>query len=129
MSRPDKQLNDVTFWKDVPFQDTSELTSKNNCYFSGAEQSVLFFEASEDGTLDVDVEIEGNWIEILAGVATVANVFKVIRIQYALYGQSRIKLRWTPDAAPGTLSAWGTAFPRLVVGSNFNLDEPSSIHT
>lgn len=128
MSRPDKQFNDAAFWRGFSFAALTELTSRDDAYFAGVEQVAIFLQATRAGTLDVDMEIDGAWKEIVTAGATVIGV-NVIRIEHALYGQGRLRLRWTPGAQPGTISAWGTGFPRGAVGPNFKLDDPGSIHT
>jgi hypothetical protein len=128
MSRPDKQLNDVIFWKDFAFAALTELTSRDNAYFQGVEQVVLFLKSTRAGTLDIDMEIEGSWEEIVAGTATVIGM-NVIRIEHALYKEGRMRLRWTPGAQPGTITVVASGFPRGAVGPAFKMNDPSSIHT
>jgi len=129
MPRPDKQLNDAIMIKPgLSFHALTEITGREDAYFTGIEQIAIFLKASVAGTLDVDMEMEGSWEEIKAGEATVIGM-NIVRIEHALYKKGRLRLRWTPGAQPGTVSAWATGFPRGAQGPDFKQGIPGSIST
>jgi hypothetical protein len=118
MPRPDKQINSVVFWRPQVLEGLVEVTSRDNCYFPGAERVVIFFQyTGQTGTLDIDMlDGDGNWMEIQTE-STAAGV-NVIAVEHGLWGPARLRLRFTPTVGGGTLAAYGTGFPTVMTAPN-----------
>lgn len=116
MARPDKQLNDCIFWRPTVLHNLAEVTSRENCYFPGAENVVIFLRyPGQTGTVDVDMLADdGTWVQIKTQ-ATVAGD-NVIKVDHGLYKSGQLRLRFTPDAL-STLSAYGAGYPRMTASS------------
>lgn len=126
MARPDKQINDAVFWRPTVLHDLSEVTSRDNCYFPGAENVVIFLRYPVNtGTLDVDMlDDDGNWLQIKTQ-ATVAGD-NVIKVDHGLFKSGQMRLRFTPDTAGQALSAYGTGYPRNMASANVYGDKLGS---
>lgn len=126
MPRPDKQLNDCVFWRPTVLHNLAEVTSRDNCYFPGAENVVIFLRyVGQTGTIDVDMlGDDGNWLQVKTQ-ATVAGD-NVIKVEHGLYKSGRMRLRFTPDVAGASLAAYGTGYPRNVASPNVYGDKIGS---
>jgi hypothetical protein len=87
--------------RSVAYTTNAEIISGVYYPHMSATQTTLFIRATTAGTLDVDMEgSAGEFWEIQANVAVLANDLTVISFQYKVPG---LRVRFTPSANPGTL--------------------------
>lgn len=126
MPRPDRQINDVIFWRPQVLHTLAEVTSRDNCYFPGAEAIIIFLRYPVAvGVIDVDMKAaDGSWLQIKTQ-ATVAGD-NVIKVEHGLYKSGQLRLRFTPGAANQSLSAYGTGYPTVMSAPNVRANKLGS---
>lgn len=85
------------------FAGTSEITTAAFYPTSSARQSTIMIGSDQAGTVSLDIMLsDGTWYELTdATSTTVADQLSTITLVFPL---KALRVRFTPDAAPGTIT-------------------------